>query len=148
MMKKVVKFTILIIMVLLITNIFAVYSHKSYAAPVEVTDDGGSTSTSTSTKGMTDVTQDLNFWGDIKENGVGTFFDKKVEKIASAVRYIGIIISVITLSVIGIKFMLGSVEERAQYKQTLMPWLIGAIMVFAMTNIPSIIYSFTKGTFN
>ena len=119
MMKKVIKFTIIIIMVLLITNIFAVYSHKSYAIPVEVTDDGGSTSTST--EGMTDVTNNLGYWGDIKEGTIGDKFKNKANIIASIIRYIGIIVSVLTLSAIGIKFMLGSVEERAQYKQTLMP---------------------------
>ena len=41
---------------------------------------------------------------------------------------------------IGIKYMLGSVEEKAKHKQTLMPYLIGAVLVFSETTIPQILY--------
>lgn len=36
--------------------------------------------------------------------------------------------------------MLGSIEEKAQYKKTLLPYLIGAIFVFGATTIPGIVY--------
>lgn len=98
-------------------------------------------------KAMNDISNNLDYWK--PSNAVSsTSFNNKVNLIASTVRTIGIIISVITLSIIGIKFMLGSVEEKAQYKQTMIPWLIGAILVFAMTNVPMIIYNLTQGTFN
>lgn len=61
--------------------------------------------------------------------------------IIGAINIIGIIVSVITLSIIGIRYMLGSVEARAEYKQIMLPWLIGAVMVFTMTTIPNIIYN-------
>lgn len=61
--------------------------------------------------------------------------------IIGTVSMIGSIISVITLIILGIKYMLGSVEERAEYKKTLMPYLIGAIMVFGITNIINFIIS-------
>jgi len=72
----------------------------------------------------------------------------QVEGILVVVRMIGIITSVATLSIIGIKFMLGSVEEKANYKKILLPWGIGAIMVFAITFIPSILYDVAKSTVN
>lgn len=71
----------------------------------------------------------------------------KIEVVLGVIRIIGIIVSVATLSVIGIKFMLGSIEEKANYKQAMKPWLIGATMVFAMTTIPTIIYDVTTGFF-
>ena len=37
--------------------------------------------------------------------------------------------------------MMGSVEEKAQYKETMKPYLIGAIMLFGITNILYIIQS-------
>ena len=90
---------------------------------------------------IADITEDLDFWK--TENEVGSNdFDSKIGAIVGIVRIIGIFISVETLSVIGIKFMLGSVEQRAQYKQTLLPWLIGAILVFSITFVPTIIYNF------
>lgn len=53
---------------------------------------------------------------------------------------VGSIISVIVLVILGIKYMVGSVEERAEYKNTLMPYFIGAICVFGAVNIANIIY--------
>lgn len=52
---------------------------------------------------------------------------------------IGSILSVAVLAVIGIKYMLGSAEEKAEYKKSMAPYVIGAIMVFAITNVLKII---------
>ena len=55
---------------------------------------------------------------------------------------IGVVASVIVLIVIGIKYMLGSPEEKAEYKKTLMPYVIGAALVFAASAIAQIVYQF------
>lgn len=57
---------------------------------------------------------------------------------------IGMVLSVIVLVVLGIKYIIGSVEERAEYKKTLMPYIIGAILVFSASSIASIIYNIAK----
>lgn len=67
-----------------------------------------------------------------------------VGKILGTIRNIGIIISVIVLMIIGIKYMLGSVEEKANYKETLLPYLIGDIILLAGTVIPDTIYKIVK----
>ena len=54
---------------------------------------------------------------------------------------IGIVLSVIVLVILGIKYMMGSVEERADYKKTMMPYVIGATLVFAASIIANIIYN-------
>jgi type IV secretory pathway VirB2 component (pilin) len=64
-----------------------------------------------------------------------------VNKILSVVRTIGILISVITLAVIGIKYMVGSVEEKAEYKKTMIPYLIGVFLIFSFTTFPQLIYN-------
>ena len=48
--------------------------------------------------------------------------------------------SVIVLIVLGIKYMMGSVEEKAEYKKSLMPYMIGCIFVFMATVIATVIY--------
>ena len=60
--------------------------------------------------------------------------------IIGIIQVVGSIVSVIALSIIGIKFMVGSTEEKAQYKETLLPYVIGCILVFACSNIVGIIY--------
>ena len=57
---------------------------------------------------------------------------------------VGVILSVIILIVVGIKYMLGSVEEKADYKKSMIPYLIGAFMVFSVTTLPQIIYKFME----
>lgn len=65
----------------------------------------------------------------------------KTSPVLGIIRTFGIIASVISLAIIGIKIMFGSVEEKANYKQTLIPWAAGAVMLFAMTTIPSLVYN-------
>lgn len=54
---------------------------------------------------------------------------------------IGSIASVLALVIIGFKYMLGSVEQKADYKKSLVPYVIGAVLVFAISNISSILYN-------
>lgn len=56
----------------------------------------------------------------------------------------GIVISVIVLIILGIKYMMGSAEEKAEYKKTLLPYIIGAALVFAASSIATIIFNFTS----
>lgn len=82
----------------------------------------------------------LDDYGKVSENS-STEFIKRVGVIVTIVQVAGSIISVICLIVLGIKYMTGSVEQKAQYKKTLLPYVIGAGLLFATTNILGIIYS-------
>lgn len=57
------------------------------------------------------------------------------------VRIIGSILAVVILAIIGLKYMMGSAEEKAEYKKSMMPYLIGAILVFASSQLASAIYN-------
>ena len=59
--------------------------------------------------------------------------------IIEVVRIVGVIVAIIGLIAIGIKFMAGSVEQRAEYKKTMIPYLIGCIMIFVITTIIGVI---------
>ena len=65
----------------------------------------------------------------------------KVKPIIEYISGIGIAVSVITLVVLGIKYMVGSVEEKAEYKKTMGNYLIGAFLTFATCTLISIIYN-------
>ena len=56
----------------------------------------------------------------------------------------GIVLSVVILVVLGIKYMMGSAEEKAEYKKTMIPYLIGAILIFAASALAGMIYSFAS----
>lgn len=65
-------------------------------------------------------------------------------KIIGAFQAIGSITSVLVLVLLGIKFVLGSAEEKAEYKQWMIYYIIGAVLVFAISNISAMIYDAIK----
>ena len=67
--------------------------------------------------------------------------------IIGIIQFVGTFTSVIVLIILGLKYMAGSLEERADYKKTMVPYLIGAVLVFGITNILGIVNSVTGGLF-
>ena len=68
---------------------------------------------------------------------ISTFGNKVIQIIST----VGSILSVIVIIVLGIKYMMGSVEEKATYKKTLLPFIIGAAFIFAASTIANIVYN-------
>ena len=66
---------------------------------------------------------------------------KFIDNVTDLVRTVGSFIAVGALMVIGIRYMMGSTEERASYKKSMMPYIIGAVLLFAAVNITTIIYN-------
>lgn len=62
----------------------------------------------------------------------GNIIIKVIQVIASAA-------SVGVLIIIAIKYMMGSVEEKAEYKKSMMPYIIGCFLVFGITNFLGIV---------
>ena len=62
-------------------------------------------------------------------------------KILGLIQAVGTFISVGGLMILGIRYMIGSTEERASYKKSMLPYIIGAILLFGAVNITSIIYN-------
>ena len=117
-MKKLVK---VLMTIMMITLLFVTISNVVFAAPPNPN----------------------NYTGNDNYNGVnslGTLGNQVIQILST----IGSIASVIVLIIIGIKYMMGSAEEKAEYKKTLMPYVIGAALVFAASAIAGIIYGFTN----
>ena len=60
--------------------------------------------------------------------------------ILAFIRNLSIILGMIILSILGVKYMLGSAEEKASYKKSLVPLAVGFVVVIAATTIVSLIY--------
>lgn len=60
--------------------------------------------------------------------------------ILSAITITGVVICIITVMFLGMKYMVGSVEEKAEYKKTMIPIIVGMIMLVCTSTIVSIIY--------
>ena len=66
-------------------------------------------------------------------------------EIIGMIQVVGSVIAVAILVILGIKYMMGSAEEKAEYKKTLIPYIIGAILIFAASNIASMVYNAISG---
>lgn len=67
------------------------------------------------------------------------------QNIMGVVQIAGVVIAVVVLMVLGIKYMMGSAEEKAEYKKTMIPYLVGAILIFAASTIANVVYQFATG---
>lgn len=77
---------------------------------------------------------------DISETSVDSRIFSLAGFILGAVRTIGTILSVLILATIGIEYMLASPEGKADYKKNMYPYIVGAVLLFAGSNIPQLIY--------
>ena len=64
------------------------------------------------------------------------------ENIMGVINVAGVVIAVIILMILGIKYMMGSAEEKAEYKKSMMPYVIGAALIFAASALAQVIYNF------
>lgn len=62
-------------------------------------------------------------------------------RILGIITTVGIVLSVIILAILGIKYMVGSAEEKAEYKKTFIPYIVGAVCIFLAPTIANMIYS-------
>lgn len=66
-------------------------------------------------------------------------------QIIGILQTIGVVLSIVILIVLGIKYMMGSAEEKAEYKKTMIPYLVGAIFIFAASTLANMVYNFVIG---
>lgn len=66
---------------------------------------------------------------------------ERVSSILGIINVVGVVVSVITLMILGVKYMFGSVEEKAEYKKTAIYYILGAVLIFSVTTIPNALYA-------
>lgn len=69
-------------------------------------------------------------------------------QIIGVVRTVGVLVAVVILLILGIKYMVGSAEEKADYKKSMIPYLVGAVLIFAASTIAGIVYDMTTALNN
>ena len=65
--------------------------------------------------------------------------------ILGIIQVVGTVVAVGVLMVLGIKYMMGSAEEKAEYKKTMIPYLVGARLIFAGATIVNVVYNLVTG---
>lgn len=62
-------------------------------------------------------------------------------KIINIIQVVGIVVAIAVVLIIGIKYMTGSVEQKAEYKKVMIPYIIGAVLLVAGTSIVRVIFN-------
>lgn len=128
MKKKIIFKIIIILMVITINSTFLATTVQSY-------------------EGIKVASADLGL-GDLNDykgtNSTSKTLVSKASNVLGIIQAVGVVISVVMLIAIGIKYMLGSVEEKAEYKSTLKPYIIGAFILFTGSVVPNIIYKIAQ----
>lgn len=91
-----------------------------------------------------DVISDTNYYTQINDinSSDAQRVEETISKVLSIITNIGMIVSVIIPAVIGVKYMIGSVEERAEYKKDMIPYLVGSVLIFGISIIVKILQTF------
>lgn len=85
------------------------------------------------------IVPDVNYYKPTEEEVSNEVLDV-AGGIVSLLQVLGTVIAVITIMIMGIKYMAGSVEEKATYKKSMIPYLIGCILLFATVTIINAVY--------
>ena len=89
----------------------------------------------------TDVLDKLKGDGTVETSSLTTVGNNVV----TIINVVGIVIAVIILLIIGIKYMIGSASEKAEYKKTMIPYIVGAVLIFGATTIANVVFQFAQG---
>lgn len=66
-------------------------------------------------------------------------------QIIGIITTVGVVVAVVILLVLGIKYMMGSASEKAEYKKTMIPYLVGAVLIFGASAITKVVVSLGAG---
>lgn len=77
----------------------------------------------------------------INEIKPGSDFSEVGNRILGTIKVVGVFVSVAMTMVVGIRYMMMSVEEKAEYKKTAIAYLVGAILIFATPQLIDFIYN-------
>ena len=100
-----------------------------------------------------DPTENPEYWDPSKDDSGQTVKQSEPELVEKAgillgsISTIGIVSAVIVMALLGMKYFMGSVEEKADIKKSLSIYILGIILLVACTTIPNIIYTLTQEVF-
>lgn len=118
---KMKKWTVNVISILMIVAMLVMVASPVFAAGISVEDLTGETTT--------DMTKLRDFGNTL----------------IGILRGVGTIIAVVVLVIMGIKYLMASVEEKADFKKAMIPYVVGALLVFASTWIASFVIQLVGG---
>lgn len=72
--------------------------------------------------------------------GDSTSMKNLAGKILGFIRNIAIVGGVVIIAILGVKYMMGSLEEKAEYKKSMIPLIVGIVVVMSATTIAKLLF--------
>ncbi len=143
-MKKIIK----ILLIIFLSSIIIISSSVNVqAAQQDSGDGGGSTEEVVTPEEITGGASNFVDAGKDKENPLNYDGLQNVSSVVyNILLAVGIITAVIIGMFIGIKYMTGSVSEKAETKQLIMPYIVGCVVVFGAFTIWNIVVGLINQT--
>lgn len=66
------------------------------------------------------------------------------EQVLGIVTVVGYAMAIIISIIIGIKYMTGSIEEKAGYKKSMIPYIVGCVILVAAPTLTNVVYDASK----
>ena len=80
----------------------------------------------------------------LDSSGIGGKAKTASEKILGVVQVVGSAIAIAMIIILGVKYMTSAPEEKASIKKSSFIYIMGAIFVFAASNLAGLIYDFAN----
>ena len=146
---KTIMCMIIIILVIFMININKTYAVAGFGSQIQdsMHDAGGATGEGhyTTEDNSEDPITNPDAYKPKEDAGKTTKLVNIANDLIGAMRTLGVIVAVIMLIIMGYKYMIGSVSEKADYKKSMIPYLIGAIMLFTIPTLVGIVFDLIKG---
>lgn len=140
--KKIILFFIVILIIVAINNI-AYASQESIELQKIAVSKGQDTSLTKHESGS-ETSTEINYKNyNPSDPGEYTKVTSIAGNVLGIVRNIGVAVAIIALTIIGVKYMIGSVEQKAEYKKSMIPFVIGVIILASSTTLVKTIYDIT-----
>ena len=149
--KKILVTIIIFIMMILTNNIEAFarndfsenkFSNEDFIMITELSDTG-----------FKDPTEDPDYWDPNKDQNGQEITQNEPELLNKAgillgvINVLGVVSAVIALVLLGMKYFIGSVEEKADMKKSLWIYILGIVLLVACSTLPNIIFNLSQGVF-
>lgn len=142
-MKKNIKILITIGIILalaIIPQLSFAKSAPAKGAPTESTYTGSAPDKTTPGKGSNGRT-DISDWEFTLDEEIPSSVLKYIGIIITVLRNISIIVTILVIIILGIKYMLGSVQDKADYKKSYISIIAGVVFITVVTSIIEVIFT-------
>lgn len=97
----------------------------------------------TSYAGIVDDLSEMKNVGEPDKSSNSEGIPAAINSIISLLQYVGSGIAIIVVTILGIKYILASPSEKADVKKSIMPIIIGCVLLFGGVNIAKLIANFS-----